>query len=416
MIKNLRRKFCCTIMVIVTAIFCIILGMLYSITARDMEIGSIQMMEDICRNPGKYGWPGVMQEELQLPYIRIERDVQGKVLFVEGGYYDLSDENLLEKLLERVDESQDQTGVIKEYALRFFRTMTPNRQCVVFTDMSRENAVLRQLIRTMILVGIIALVIFWGISYLLAKWMVGPVEQAWIQQKQFVADASHELKTPLTVILTNAELMQMDPQEKYAAGILTMANQMRGLVENLLELARLDNGMAEKEMDQISFSNLVEESILPFEPVFFEQGIELKTEIESDIIIKGSRRYLQQLVDIFLDNAQKYGQEKGKCEVCLKRTGKHECLLSVANTGEQIPKEELKNLFERFYRADKVRSIGRSYGLGLSIAKSIVHKHGGKIWAESKEGWNTFFVSLVVQSPMETNAPRGCAAILGRKR
>lgn len=394
MIKNLRRKFCCTIMVIVTAIFCIIFGMLYSITATDMERGSIQMMETICRNPGRHGRPDEIREELQLPYIRVERDIQGKVLFIDGGYYDLSDENLLEVLLERVDESQEQTGVIKEYALRFFRSVTPNGQCVVFTDMSGEKTVLRQLVRTMILVGIMALVIFGGISYLLAKWMVEPVERAWIQQKQFVADASHELKTPLTVILTNAELMQMNPRETYAAGILAMANQMRGLVENLLELARLDNGMAEKEMEKISFSNLVEESILPFEPVFFEQEIELKTEIESAIILKGSRRYLQQLMDILLDNAQKYGQKKGKCEVCLKRTGKHECLLSVANTGEQIPKEDLKNLFERFYRADKVRSIGRSYGLGLSIAQSIVHKHGGKIWAESKEGWNSFFIKL----------------------
>ncbi|MGN0353723.1 MAG: sensor histidine kinase [Muricoprocola sp.] len=394
MIKNLRRKFCCTIMVIVTAIFCIIFGMLYSITAANLEKSSIQMMENICRNPGKHGRPDEKEPEVQMPFIRVERDQQGNVLFTEGEYYDLFDEDWLEEILEQADESSRQTGVIKEYSLRFFQEVTPNGRCVVFTDMTREKAVLRQLTRNMILVGVAALFILGGFSYLLAKWMVKPVEQAWIQQKQFVADASHELKTPLTVILANAELMQMNPQEKYVSGILSMAYQMRGLIENLLDLARLDDKMAEKEMEMVSLSDLVEEAILPFEPVFFEQEIELRTEIEPDIILKGNRRYLQQLVDILLDNARKYGQKQGKCEVCLKRAGKRECMLSVANTGEQIPKEDLKNLFKRFYRADKVRSMERSYGLGLAIAESIVHKHGGKIWAESKEGWNTFFVKF----------------------
>ena len=394
MIKNLRRKFCCTIMIIVTAIFCIIFGMLYSITAANLERSSLQMMEDICRNPGKRGRTDEIRPDVQLPFIRIERDKQGKVLFTEGAYYDLSEEEWFEEILERADDSSKQTGILKEYSLRFFRSVTLGGECVVFMDMTREKSALRQLIRSMIFVGAVALFILGGFSYLLAKWMVRPVEQAWIQQKQFVADASHELKTPLTVILANAELMQMNPQEKYVSGILAMAYQMRGLIENLLDLARLDEKMTEKEMEKISFSDLVEDAILPFEPVFFEQEIELRTEIEPDIFLKGNRRYLQQLVDILLDNARKYGQRKGKCEVCLKRTGKRECILTVANTGEQIPKEDLKNLFERFYRADKVRGMERSYGLGLAIAESIVHKHGGKIWAESKEGWNTFFVKF----------------------
>lgn len=133
---------------------------------------------------------------------------------------------------------------------------------------------------------------------------------------------------------------------------------------------------------------------MPFEPVFFEKGLVLRTNITDNILINGNPSELRQVLDILLDNAQKYSREKGTTWVTLQRRGKGHCLLEIADEGDAIPAKDLDNLFKRFYRADQARSRTGSFGLGLSIAESIVKRHKGKIWAESKNGINTFFVEL----------------------
>ncbi|MBQ4605016.1 MAG: HAMP domain-containing histidine kinase, partial [Clostridia bacterium] len=219
-------------------------------------------------------------------------------------------------------------------------------------------------------------------------------EEAWNKQKQFIADASHELKTPLTVITTNAELMKSESSEesksKFTDNILTMSKQMRGLVESMLEIARLDNGSVRKEFAVFNLSETVSDAILPFEALFYEKEQIFTSEIEPDIRINGNAEQIKQVVDILLDNANKYASEKSEIKLILKKQGRNQCRLSVSNEGETIPEEELKNIFKRFYRGDKTRQMNNSYGLGLSIAESIITEHSGKIFAESKNGVNTF--------------------------
>ena len=243
-----------------------------------------------------------------------------------------------------------------------------------------------------------SLLAFLGLSLLLARWALRPVERAWEQQRQFVADASHELKTPLTVILTDAELLQ-DPETneadraRFSGGILTMARQMRGLVEDLLELARLDAGTARRERTELDFSELCAQTLLPFEPLFFEKGLELQSQVEPGIRVRGDGEHLRQVEEILLDNALKYAAVPSAVELRLARQGRN-VRLSVASRGDALSKEELKDIFKRFYRADRARSRGGGYGLGLAIAGSIAAEHGGKIWAESESGVNTFIVEL----------------------
>lgn len=249
-----------------------------------------------------------------------------------------------------------------------------------------------------------ALLLFLGISILLARWAVRPVEKAWQQQKQFIADASHELKTPLTVILTNAELLQSPAYEKeqkkrFAENILVMTGQMRGLVESMLELARADRGSRGTPFETVQVSDTVTNAILPFEPLFFEKGLRLDTEIEGGIELKGRKAGIKQLAEILLDNAQKYTPEGGTVLVGLKSVGHHRCQFSVANTGEALSGEELKNIFKRFYRLDGAGSMRHGYGLGLSIALGIVRQHHGKLWAESRDGQNIFLAELPVRKP-----------------
>ena len=213
-----------------------------------------------------------------------------------------------------------------------------------------------------------------------------------------MADASHELKTPLSVIMANAELMQ-DPatgeedRETYSGNILSMTYQMRTLVENMLEMARVDNGTVKMNFASVDFSELVRDAALSFQLLYEEKEMGLRCAVPEGLEIHGSEQHLYQVMDVLLDNALKYSAPNSMVSVDLVSTGRN-CLLSVASPGEPISREDLKNIFKRFYRADKARAMNGSYGLGLSIAESIVQAHKGKIWAESENGYNTFFVQL----------------------
>lgn len=165
-------------------------------------------------------------------------------------------------------------------------------------------------------------------------------------------------------------------------------------VDPILEPTRADTLRSDTVFSAVDLSRLVSDAVLPFEPVFFEHGLTLHTDIAENVLVHGNPSELRQVMDILLDNAQKYSREKGSTWVTLQRRGKGHCLLAVADEGEAIPAEELNLLFKRFYRADQARSRTGSFGLGLSIAESIVKRHRGKIWAESKNGINTFFVEF----------------------
>jgi len=219
------------------------------------------------------------------------------------------------------------------------------------------------------------------------------------------------------VILANAEMLQEptqseETQQRLSANILTMSTQMRSLVERMLDLTRADNGSARMVFRPLDMTGLTADAVLPFEPVYFEKGLQFHCHIQDGLRVKGSEQHLKQVVDILLDNAAKYAMPESWVQLVLRKQGGH-CLLSVATPGEEISKADLKNIFKRFYRADKARSEGGSYGLGLSIAESIVREHRGKIWAQSVRSINTFFVQLPLTSaiPMAPDSAEAPAAL-----
>ncbi|MDE7242699.1 MAG: HAMP domain-containing histidine kinase [Oscillospiraceae bacterium] len=390
MIRRLRVKFVCINMALVTVMLCVIFGTVLRFTRENLEAKSVNQLNALAmegpKPPGSYN----------LPYFIVQTDRWGGTLVTgSGSYQQAADVEALPEILTAALDTGEISGVLPAYQLRFRLAPAPGGRKFVFVDISSEVSTLEGLVQNCILTGCLAFAAFLVISLLLARWAVKPVDRAWQQQRQFVADASHELKTPLTVILTNAELMQ-DTGDTVRAreNILIMARQMRGLVENLLDLARVDNGLA--GMEQLDFSRLVSDALLPFEPVFFERGLELSGELAEGIQIQGSPDHLRQVAEILLDNAQKYAVPPGTVTVRLERTGGKSCVLSVSDPGDPLSKTDLQNIFKRFYRADEARSRNGSYGLGLAIAESIVTAHRGKIWAESENGTNTFFVRLPV--------------------
>jgi two-component system, OmpR family, sensor histidine kinase CiaH len=257
------------------------------------------------------------------------------------------------------------------------------------------------LVKTSLLVGIGSLVAFFIISLYLAKWALRPAAKAWEQQKQFVADASHELRTPLTVILANAGIVLSHPEQtvhnqaKWIEYIQIEAKRMSTLIDNLLFLAKTDDAKSKINLSRVNLSDIVWGSILPFEPVIFEQNKTLVSQISPDCYIEGDESKLKELMGILLDNACKYEDENGTISVNLsEKKSEHKVLLSVSNTGAYIPQDQVNQIFERFFRVDKSRAREQGgYGLGLAIAQSIVRMHNAKISVQSTaESGTTFTV------------------------
>lgn len=398
MLKKLRIKFICINMAIITLMLAVIFCLVIYFTHSSLEQSNQQMLQEIAADPLYLARPGDTSR-IRLPYFTLRLDGRNRPLEVAGSYSRLSsEEDYLQHLIELSLASREPTGLLPDYNLRFLHFSTPSDDFLIFMDVSTEFSTMENLTRSCLLIGGFSFFAFLGISILLANWAVRPVDQAWNQQKQFIADASHELKTPLAVILTNTELLQSssfsrEKKEHFLDNIRTMAGQMQKLVEGMLELSRIDSGSVQARMEKLNLSSLTEETLYPFEPLYFESGRQLESEITPGIQVNGNASQLRQLLEILLDNALKYSSAASSVSVRLQKV-RHSCLLQVASCGETLSEEELKRIFQRFYRTDSSRSRNGSYGLGLSIAGKIVEKHRGKLWAESRDGVNTFYVHL----------------------
>jgi len=399
LIKKLQIKFICVIMAIVMVLLGCILSVVIHFTGQSMEMQSINMMRAIASTPFQKGIPGKTPgDEVRLPFFTVQVGSQGEVIAASSNYFDLSDREYLQEIVDAALQSDGETGELKSRDLRYLKSQSRRTLTIVFSDTTTERSTLKDLLYSCLVIFVVATILFLGISIVLSRGVIKPVADAWEQQRQFVADASHELKTPLSVIMANAELMQGDDVEEkdrriYSGNILNVSYQMRTLVENMLEMARVDNGTVKMHFSPVDFSQLVTDAALSFQLLYEEKGMRLQCTAPEGITVSGSEQHLYQLMDILLDNGLKYGAAESTVSVNLTGSG-HSCLLSVASSGEPISKEDLKNIFKRFYRADKARARNGSYGLGLAIAEAIVRAHKGKIWAQSDAGINTFFVQL----------------------
>lgn len=277
---------------------------------------------------------------------------------------------------------------LDQYSYAF---QAPNTLTIV--DNTSAKAKLESLLKTSILIFVLIEIIIIILTVEITRWIIKPVIESFNRQKQFVADASHELKTPIAVIMANAEALEKEPEEKkWLNNIKSEADRMNELVTSLLDFAKLEEG---KEVQQEeNLSKIVEMSVLTFESLMYENKIELEYDIQKDINIKCNSSQIKQLVAILIDNAIKHSETNGKISIALKKQ-KNDTVLTVSNRGKEIPKEIREKIFERFYRADESRNRDTNrYGLGLAIAKNIVENHNGKISVESEKGITTFKVVL----------------------
>ena len=234
------------------------------------------------------------------------------------------------------------------------------------------------------------------VSFLISASIVKPVEEAFNKQKQFISDASHELKTPIAVISANSDILQEDiGDNKWLGYIRSETDRMSRLINSLLTLTRLEMSSDKSNMHKLDICNAIMEVTMPFESVAFEKGVTLFCDLlDEEIMVNGNEEQLKQVVAILTDNAIKHCYEGGTVNVDARRV-KNKCIISVSNQGEPIPFEIRDKIFERFFRADESRSREENrYGLGLAIAKQIVENHHGSISVKCDDGTTTFEVII----------------------
>ena len=295
-------------------------------------------------------------------------------------------------------------GFLDAFGLFYSKRDVGGTTFVAFADASAVSS-WRSLALTLAAVGVGALAVFLVISVFFSRWALGPVARAWDQQQRFVADASHELKTPLTVILANTSILRAHPERSVASqsqwieSTQSEAERMQELVRDMLDLARPEHAETVREHARVDLTDLVEGGLLQFESVAFERNVSLASDIDRDVSVTGDAARLRRLVTTLLDNACKYVEKGGRIAVTLRQTARR-IELHVHNTGTVIAEEDLPHVFDRFYRADKARTRSEgSYGLGLAIAREIAEEHGGSIAAASDEtNGTTFTVALPLRS------------------
>lgn len=419
MIAKLRKKFILVIMLCVMSTISIALGSLFVINYISYKRNVNNFLE---RELDMYS--GFREERLPdknrredndifsfnmfddkpmhfLPSVCITLDYSGSVIESKINYLELGDEDI-DKLANTIVTSKQKRGSVSSFGLEYLSITEDNYTYIVAADNSFESGNIRNLFILCIISFMISFFVFFAISVLLSTWILKPVEKSWQQQNRFISDASHELRTPITVILANLNILSskkddlIKTQYQWIDNTKEEANRMKQLVDELLFLARSDDRQNKLVFSKIDLSELLLSRMLSFEALAFEKGIRLDYEIADGLYIIGHEGNVKQLLSILLDNAMKYCGDKGS--VYLKAFSlKDRTYVLVKNSGDLIDAEDLKHIFERFYRTDKSRSRTEGgYGLGLAIAKTIVDNMHGKISVLSdKESGTVFKLELL---------------------
>ncbi|MDQ0113337.1 sensor histidine kinase [Paenibacillus harenae] len=420
MFNKLRNRFLVVNMVIITVIMLIAFALIYTITYQNvrndimMDLGRAfdfyKPSDGMAGEPHQGGDGGpphggkdkdmMWQPERTVSFC-IQTDYEWNMTATDSRF-DLDDDfyaNAVKKVAAQGSGYGQFSLDGNEWAFKVLDTMTGNT--IVFLDVTAQQTILTNLVYTFLAVALAMLIVIYFTSRYFANRSIAPVKEAFDKQKRFIADASHELKTPLAVINTNADVLLANrddvirDQAKWLHHIKSETERMKTLTNDLLYLTEIDDTREKMFYAPFNLSEAVESVILTMEAVIFEKNISLDYEIEPDLVINGNGEQIKQVVMILLDNAIKYANDQGSITLALKKRAA-DIQLKVTNTGEGIAPEHLDRIFDRFYRADRSRSRKHGgYGLGLAIAKSIVEQHKGKIYAKSVQGQSTSFYVLL---------------------
>lgn len=315
------------------------------------------------------------------------------IMVLSNSLKETTDKDIL-NMTKELQKDKKRFGSIDDY-IYLVRTLRSGNTVYIFVDNKEALQNSKQFFIVSIFIFLLSVIVFTIISYYLSRWMIKPSEKAIKNQKIFVANISHDLKTPITIIKANADLIENEVKNKKSIKYIKQETEkLNHLVNEMLTLTRIDNTISKENFKSFNFGDSLFDVVLPFESIAYEKGIRFNINIDEVTDYFGDESNIQKLAEILIDNAMSYTAKGGIVDVDAYENSKV-VTLSVTNTGEPISDEKKVEIFDRFYRESKSReSTGNHYGLGLSIASTIVKKHNGKISIESKNGKNTFTVTL----------------------
>lgn len=406
MLRNLKKKFAFLFLLLLSITWISIL----SIYANNAYRANLLNVEDQVREEIKdENWKnfiiykGLNSNLTDIQYcvyaLSSESDEEPSILF--HTFTDKSESELLREGKRVIAANESGRMRFFQYTYLYkYQHRTGKRYLILISGSSALRATLPTIYTCagLLLVGML---LFAVSGWALSRWLTHPIEEMINSEKKFISNASHELKTPLAVIRANTELLQreVDPGNKHLGYINQETERMISLVNKMLTLVRLDTVQNRAPMKRFQADDALYDIIYPMESVAYEKMIRITTDIQENMYIDGVEDQIQDLLSILLNNAISYSPEGGEIVVRAYLQAK-KFHLSVANTGDPIPEETRDRLFERFFRADEAREDNGHYGLGLSIASSIVAHHGGRISVGYEDGKNVFSVVFNAQTPI----------------
>ena len=348
---------------------------------------------------------GLIREEPDRPprqeNIENQREIEGvyHVIVRDGSIDNITDndEKIEEYALEISKKNvRDDSGIKGNY---IYNVRKRGENTFEITFMENEDAITHanSILLVSVVLCLLSLIAIYIGAKKISRTIVKPVGETFEKQKQFISDASHELKTPLAVIEANADVLENELQDnKWIKYIQNEIESMNKLINELLMLAKIENIDTIRELKQINLSKELEIIISMFESMAYEKEIKIDSNIKEDVMLKANKEDIEHIVSTLLDNAIKHTESKKQVIVELNKE-KNDIIIQVKNYGDPIPEEEREKIFERFYRIDKSRNRKeKRYGLGLAIAKSTVEKYKGKIEVSYKNHFTIFKVNIPV--------------------
>ena len=366
----------------------------YTASKNDIEMTLTMSLEERTDKPSKPQQPSkpAGSHERIGAYIKVELDADGNIVSIVGKGFELDDEALT-TVIEKAQGSEKQCDILYSEKVMFKKRLVNDRLLISFADTSMMDNFMYKTVLTSVLLWLVSCILMVLIGIILSGIIISPVKDAWERQKQFIADASHELKTPLTVIIANNNILlshrdsTVDDQLQWIESSAEESLHMKKLIDNMLFLARADEGKEKITLASTSISEIAEKTVLHFEPIAFECGITLDSDIVGGLMLNSNEVLLSQLLQTLTDNAIKYCERDGNVFVSLSSQG-NTVRFTVTNPG-YLTSDDIEHIFDRFYRSDASRS-DNGYGLGLAIAKSITDSLGGNISVTSQGGRVTF--------------------------
>lgn len=401
MFRKTKNKMIAMIMLAILLLFFGMLALIYGSSYVEVSRDNRQMLERYAQmymlEEGQTMEPPPPEEDHRFhmsTFYSVAISENGTVLKITNQEGNLYTDDLLKKYAMEIYAGKKDRGTVGNLA--YLRTRKGDYTLVAFIDNSVLHGSMATLFHNTLIFGGISIVAIFAAAWFMTKRIVAPLEENDRKQRRFISDAGHELKTPVSVISANAEMLEKTEGENQWLSNIQYENERMGLlVKQLLELTRAENSKV--QMTALDYSRLVAGEALPFESVAFEHDLRLECEIEENIHVNGNDGQLRQLVAIFIDNAIRYSKNGKNVKLVLHKEHGW-AKLSIVNTGDAITEKQKKQIFERFYRVDEARSSGDGhFGLGLAIAKNIVTAHRGKIDVQSHDGKVEFIILIPIQ-------------------